>query len=69
MMDNGNSYLSSHPHLKNFAYVAVALVVAGSLVGMFGQSTVKTWVEGAARALGYEITAIPDTEEPEEIFK
>ena len=68
-MDARKSYLSSHPHLKNFAYVAVALMVAGSLVGMFGQSTVKTWVEGAARALGYEITAIPNIDEPEEILQ
>ncbi len=54
------SWLSSHPHIKNFAYAAVTLAVIITLVFTFGRDTVKNWVESAARSQGYEL--VPTTE-------
>ena len=50
------SWLQTHPHIKRFTYVVMALIVAFVLVSMFGRETVKEWIEGAARSVGYEIT-------------
>jgi len=61
------SWLQSHPHIMRFAYVAVVLASIAFAVATFGRETVKVWVEGGARSLGYEITAIPEaTPEAEE---
>jgi len=62
MVEN-KSWLQSHPHIMRFTYAGVALVLVISLVFTFGRDTVKEWVEGAARSMGYEITAIAEPEE------
>ena len=49
------SWLANHPHMKNFAYVAVALIVVITLVFTFGRGTVKSWVEGISASYGYEL--------------
>ncbi len=62
-MSERESWLTTHKHVRNFAYAGVALAVVLVLVFTFGQETVKGWIEGAARSAGYEITAIVEPEE------
>jgi len=52
------SWLSTHPHIKNFAYAAVALAITITLVFTFGRDTIKGWVESAARSQGYELIPV-----------
>ncbi len=57
------SWLSNHPHIKNFAYVAVVLATVIVLVFTFGRGTVKIWIEGVASSQGYELVPITEPEE------
>ncbi len=57
------SWLSTHPHIKNFTYAAVTLAVIITLVFTFGRDTVRDWVESAARSQGYELVPTNETEE------
>ena len=57
------SWLSTHPHIKNFAYAAVALTVTITLVFTFGRDTVKNWIESVAHSQGYELIPIVEPEE------
>ena len=64
-MTEKESWLTTHKHIRNFAYAGVCLAVVLTLVFTFGRETVKGWIEGAARSAGYEITAIVESPEEE----
>ena len=57
------SWLSTHPHIKNFAYVIIVLFTIITLVFTFGRGTVKNWIDDIAQSQGYKLTPmIDDTE-------
>ena len=57
------SWLSTHPHVKNFAYVIIVLFTVITLVFTFGRDTVKSWITNFAQSQGYKLTPmIDDTE-------
>ncbi len=57
------SWLSTHPHIKNFAYVVIILLTIITLVSTFGRDTVKNWIGDIAQSQGYKLTpAIDNTE-------
>jgi len=62
-MTEKKSWLETHKHIRRGAYALGILLIIVSLVFTFGRETVKGWVEGVARSMGYEITAIAESEE------
>ncbi len=54
------SWLSTHPHIKNFAYVMIVLFTIITLVTTFGRDTVRDWITNLAQSQGYKLTPMID---------
>ena len=53
-----SSWLSTHKHIRNFAYVGVVLVTIVILTSIFGRDMVGGWLENLAASKGYNLTPI-----------
>lgn len=57
------SWLSTHPHIKNFAYVVIVLFTIITLVFTFGRDTVKSWINNIAQSQIYKLTPMTNNTE------